>query len=53
MGLCTALHDWVTNEEYGEEVTYCAQCGVYDAPYEEPEFDADDWRDHYLELEAM
>jgi hypothetical protein len=50
MGLCTAAyHDWITNEEFGKEVTYCAQCGIYDFSESDYEPDPDDQRDAMLE----
>lgn len=41
MSSCTELHDWIVGEEYGKEVTYCAQCNKYDTSDDDYEPDWD------------
>jgi hypothetical protein len=35
MGICTAWHDMIVVEEYGEEYERCAQCGYIESEVEE------------------
>lgn len=46
MGLCTALHDMVAQEEYDE----CAQCGYIESDYEDdPDLSYDAMVDDLME----
>jgi hypothetical protein len=49
MGICTAFHDMIVVEEYGEEFERCAQCGHIEA---EEEVDPDDMRDAWIDIMA-
>jgi hypothetical protein len=35
MGICTAWHDMIVVEEFGEEYERCAQCGYIESELEE------------------
>lgn len=35
MGLCTALHDMVAQEENNQEYDECAQCGYIEPSYQD------------------
>ena len=49
MGLCTAWHDMIVVEEFGEEFERCAQCGHIES---EEEVDPDDMRDAWIDIMA-
>jgi hypothetical protein len=42
MGMCTALHDWIWQEDAsGYEFAECAQCGAITGDFDEPDSDPD------------
>ena len=49
MVICTAWHDMIVVEEFGEEFERCAQCGHIES---EEEVDPDDMRDAWIEIMA-